>query len=160
MSLDIKYLNLIYLIKQYEPLDQKLINQYILQDNNIPLIMRLPQLFFDSNPPIIEHFKIKLYINNCVSLCTYYNEFNNSEKEWYKFYMLLKTMHLRITNIQEICDEYNKLPLLNTNKDILKWIAYQVMIHTISYYLANNISIFPIIKEIDKIPQNIKQFSY
>ena len=160
MKFNTTYLSLIHSIKKYEPLNQDLIKKYFLQEKTAPDFLHIPYLFFNSELSIINYSDIKIYIDNCVASLDYYNKFNSSEKEWYKFYILLRAHHLRTLNIQNIYNDYNNLPILNTDNDNLKWIAYQVKSSMISYFRANHINVFSLLQEINDIPQNIKQISY
>lgn len=120
----------------------------------------IPNLFFDANLKI-QNINLKEYINAFLSNCNFYSRYNPSEKAWYKFYVLLRGYREPTKfNLENIYNWYNSLPYLQTSKKEIQWIAYQIKVLMLAYYMQLNKDIKQLLTEINNIPLNIKQLSY
>lgn len=150
-------LNILNLIHTNQVPSKETLNTYLsILDN--PFIV-VPNLFFDANLKV-QNVNIEEYINSFLSNCNFYSRYNSSEKAWYRFYVLLRGYREPKFNLENIYNQYNSLPHLQTSKEEIEWIAYQIKVLMLAYYIQLNKDIKQLLQEINNIPLNIKQLSY
>lgn len=149
---------IIYKIKKYELIQLDLLQKYLNKKENKFLL--IGNLFFDSEIDIKNYSIIKNYINSITNYFFILYPHNNSEQIWYNFYTLLRAYRSPSKNIQEIIQEFQHLPNLETNKQYMKWIQFKVKAAMVDYYILQKLNYFPLLTELTETPQEIINLNY
>ena len=158
MSLNANYLYLTFKLHRHENISVDLLNKCSSYQKNKFLL--LPNALFESNISVHSYMEIQTYINMLANILFLTEQYNYSEQQWYKFYMILRVYQRLNQDQQILINAYESLPELNTDKDHMKWIAYQIKSMMLSYYMSQYLNYDKLIEELDAIPQEIKDLHY
>ena len=153
-------LKLIAEIKSYQNIDPADLQQLLLNDKSEPQFLLIPNLFFYGFSQFSNFSYINNYINTINNTFFTLNSLNINEQQWYNFYTLLRAYKNSKKDVQLIINQYEQLPILNSDKIYMNWILYKVKLVMISYYLYLNQDTTILLKEIKQIPQEVKDLQY
>ena len=150
-------------LRRKQPINPSIIKNYIFEtelDTQMHYILVIPNLLFDSTLKINSFSEIKSQVITLVNIFCILYPLNYTEQEWYRMYNILKAYREATQDLEEILQAYNNLPPLNSTKDSMKWIQYQVKTMMLSYYIVLQLDYEQIVQEINATPEAIKNLHY
>lgn len=132
-NFDLNKLLLIYNIKYYKQFSLKDFDLKLYKDNLLLFLLFILQIPFNEQTFITT----KNYINNIMDQYFEINQlYNDSEKEWIKFYLLCYIKS--INKYENLIIDYQKLPSLITNDKLILQICFRIKAEIASSYIKTN----------------------
>ena len=133
--MNIAKFSMIHKIAMLASIDINTFKQAIEQDIVDP-VTSIGNLVYEALLQDKSYYQVIPYIDYLLSLFyQLYPNYTYEERQWIKFYVLLKAIGVNTEFAQLLYDEYHKLPNLNTTDQYLKLAQTSVINIMLSYYL-------------------------